>query len=299
MAIGEQLIRSDDGTGIHVTQYHCKDPKAQVLLLHGYLEHSKRYKEFAEYLNLQSISATVFDLRGHGSSGGDRAYLDDWEKYHSDLEAVRSTLLPSDKLPTFLLGHSTGGLIILDYILRRTSTDDALVGIKVILISPYTEPSEKLNPLKKFAARLFGAILPNLPIPAGLTAEELTSCPQKQQEHKEDRQILAIARAGWAAECMNAQERVQKLVETVPINIPLLFIYGDEDPVACPKINEKVAQKLQSMDKTILRRKGEKHELLNEIKRKELFEVISKWILKKASSVQDHVASKEQRFLTG
>jgi alpha-beta hydrolase superfamily lysophospholipase len=127
-----------------------------------------------------------------------------------------------------------------------------------------------------------------------LTAEELTSCPQKQQERKEDPQIIAIARAGWAVECMNAQERVQKLVETVTINIPLLFIYGDEDPVACPKINEKVAQKLQSMDKTMLRRKGGKHELLNEIKRIELFEEISKWILKKSSSAQDHVALKKE-----
>lgn len=299
MAIGEQQIRSEDGTAIHLTQFHCKSPKAQVLIAHGYLEHSDRYKEFAEYLNLESISVTVFDLRGHGSSGGPPAYIDDWAQYHADLDAVRSTLLPSGEVPTFLLGHSTGGLIILDHILQANETAGTLADTHVILISPYTEPSEKLSPLKKFAARLFGATMPNLPIPAGLKAEELTSCPQKQQEHKQDPKILAMARAGWASECMNAQGRVQKLVETVLIEMPVLFIYGDEDPVACPKTNERVAQMLQASDKTIWKRRGEKHEVLNETKRKQLFDDIAKWILDQSSSVEDHVALSKRAFVTG
>eukprot|EP00980_Cylindrotheca_fusiformis_P003277 scaffold738_cov124-Cylindrotheca_fusiformis.AAC.16 len=294
MTVEEQVIKSEDGTSIHVTHYKCEDPKAQILIAHGYLEHSKRYKEFAEYLNSQSIAATVFDLRGHGASEGERAYIDNWNRYVEDLEAVRSTLLPSGQLPTFVLGHSTGGLILIDYILRKDVKNDAAdKNTKVILISPYTAPSKKLNPLKKVAAKLFGNVLPKLTIPAGLTSEELTYCPQKVKEHKEDPEILSRATTGWAIECMRAQERVQKAVDTTSVKNPVLFIYGDEDPVACPITNEEISQKLESRDKTVWKRQGEKHEVLNEVKRKELFQDISKWILERSLSSEDRAASQE------
>jgi len=282
--IGEQQITSVDGTLLFVKQFHAENPKAQVLVSHGYLEHCLRYTEFAEHLNAKGISVTVYDLRGHGSSHGDRAYLDKWEDYHFDLDAVRSTLFPLDQLPTFLLGHSTGGLITLDYMLQNPK---ALAGLKgAITISPYVEPSESLNPLKIGAAKLFGTLAPNLPIPSGLDSSELTSDPVKQQEHREDTNIQKNARAGWASRTLGAQARVKKLVETTEIPLPVLFLYGDADPVASPVVNESVANKLKCEDKTVLLRKGEKHELLNEINREELYGVIANWIDERRSTTK-------------
>jgi alpha-beta hydrolase superfamily lysophospholipase len=274
--IGEQLIQSEDGTGIFVKQYHCENPKAQILVSHGYLEHCLRYSDFAEFLNSKGISVTLYDLRGHGSSEGYRAGLGEFREYHADLESVMSTLLPPSQLSTFLLGHSTGGLILLDYMLQNP---DALAEMKgCIIVSPYVAPSEKLNPLKVGVAKLFGKLVPNLPIPADLPVEDLTSDPKKQNERNEDRKCLSNARAGWASEVLTAQARVQTLVENTDIPVPVLLVYSDSDPVACPAMSQKIGEKLKVTDKTVIKRKEEKHEVLNEVNRQELFDAMNNWI---------------------
>ena len=241
--------------------------------------------------------------RGHGESDGKPAYLDDWKNYLSDLDTVRSTLLPSKKLPTFLLGHSTGALITIDYLFSTIRDDDddsnnsssnntvlrgddAIKG--VILTGPYIQPATKLNPVKIYVAKLFGSILPNLKIPSDLKVEQLSSDPQKQREHMEDEKILNNATAGWASQCLDAQERVRNMVETTATStaaatttlpFPVLYVYGESDTVASPEVNERFSELLQAVNKTVIKRKGEQHEVLNEVNRKELFETISKWIL--------------------
>jgi len=279
---GEQNIQAKDGTNLHVRQFHCKDPKAQLLVLHGYLEHCMRYVEFAEFLNKSSIAVTLFDFRGHGTSGGKRAMVNKWEDYLSDVDVIRTTLLPN--VDAFLLGHSNGGLVLLDYILQGSGKDH-LNGIKGAIISnPYVGPSETCaNPIKKAVGRLFGTVMPNLSIPAALAAEVLTSDPVKQEEHRNDPQNQANAKAGWASEGIKAQDRVQKAARTATIAFPILFVMSDGDVVASVKVNKRVSEQLQAEDKTILIREGEKHEVLNEVNREELFDTISKWILDKSA----------------
>ena len=284
MAVGEQVIQAKDGTSLHVTQFHCKDPKAQVLLVHGYLEHSLRYVEFAQALNKSNISVTFFDVRGHGSSGGPPGQINRWEDYLSDLHDIRTTLLPPNKVDTFLLGHSNGGLIVLDYILQGCGKK-YLKGIKgAILTNPFLElPYSLANPIKRAAGKWLGGAIPSLPIPAGVTGDKVTSCPIKQEEHRNDPKNQFFARGSWACETIVAQARVKELAGSKSIDFPILYVIGEIDTVACPEINQQVAAQLKSEDKTILFRKGEKHEVINEVNREELYCAISQWVLDRSS----------------
>lgn len=282
MATGQQKIESDDGTFIFVQQFHIRNPKAQCLVSHGYLEHCGRYEEFAKYLNSKGINVHLYDLRGHGNSDGKPAYLDDWKNYLADLNAVRSTLLPPEQLPTFLIGHSTGALIAIDSLLQQASVFDyslhELSG--VILTGPYIQPAEKLNPLKVHVAKVFGSALPSLKVPAGMSEAQHTNDPQKQIELRNDEKVMKNATAGWASECLLAQERVQSLVETTALPIPVLYVYGGADTIACPEVNARFAETLMAKRKTVVKRKEEQHEVLNEENRKELFNLISNWMLR-------------------
>ena len=56
------------------------------------------------------------DLRGHGRSEGRRGHVSRFENYYLDLESARA--LGNDNLPSFMLGHSLGGLLVLDYASR-------------------------------------------------------------------------------------------------------------------------------------------------------------------------------------
>lgn len=280
---GEKTVQSSDGTDIFVKEFVAESPKAQILVSHGYLEHGLCYQEFAEYLVGEGISVIVYDCRGHGRSGGARGFLNDWEKYGADFEAVRSTLLLTGEAPVFILGHSNGGLIVLDHHLRAASNGSFPKDVKgIILSSPFIEPATELPRIKKLLGQVFGKVLPSLTIPADLKEADLTSDPKKQRQHHDDPLILKDATTGWALQCMKAQKRARKMVETTTLPVPVLLFYGSADPVASPKVNEEVGENLKAEDKTVLRREGEMHETLNEIKREELFENIIEWVLKRA-----------------
>jgi alpha-beta hydrolase superfamily lysophospholipase len=251
IATGEQRVNSQDGTEIYVKSYNVASPKAQLLVVHGYLEHCLRYDEFAQAMVAHGIATTLFDYRGHGRSGGKRAYLDDWVSYMQDLQAAKATL--GDKAPTFVLGHSNGGLITMDYMLHHNNSDDnnnnnnTNNNIKGIIISsPFLAPAEDLGWVAKNAAKLLGGYWPSFKLPANLKSDALTSDPVKSKEHKQDELCLPDATAGWAYRCMEAQDRVQTAIikndDAATIPVPILFAYSAEDRVAKASLNKVVAE---------------------------------------------------------
>ena len=129
-------------------------------------------------------------------------------------------------------------------------------------------------------AKVFGSALPSLKIPAGMSEAQHTNDPQKQIELRNDEKVMKNATAGWASECLLAQERVQSLVETTTLPIPVLYVYGGADTIACPEVNARFAETLMAKRKTVVKRKEEQHEVLNEENRNDLFNLISNWMLR-------------------
>jgi alpha-beta hydrolase superfamily lysophospholipase len=83
---------------------------------------------------------------------------------------------------------------------------------------------------------------------------------------------------------MEAQDRIQTSIlhDHVKFPLPILFAYAGDDRVAKASLNETVGETLVSDDKTVIRREGEQHEILNEVNRKELFDTLAEWVLKRA-----------------
>src|SRR5947207_15697829 len=50
-------------------------PRAVVVIVHGYAEHSGRYQHVGEALAARGYAVETLDLRGHGRSTGDRAIV--------------------------------------------------------------------------------------------------------------------------------------------------------------------------------------------------------------------------------
>ena len=87
-----------------------------VLLLHGYLDHSAGMLPVLEILLRRGYQVVALDLPGHGLSEGERAAIADFELYTQAL----STLVEQVEWPesVHLMGFSTGGAIIQDYLLQ-------------------------------------------------------------------------------------------------------------------------------------------------------------------------------------
>lgn len=277
----DKTITTLDGTKIYMQTWSPaqSSPKAQVLFVHGYLEHSGIYAELAEFWAEQGIVTHAFDYRGHGKSSGQRGYVWSFSQYHDDLETALKTL-DTTSIPTFLLGHSNGALIVLDYYLEnQQKLSSALKGM--LISSPFLAPAAQLPAYKKIASKVLGCIVPRLSMPANeVTSKVLTHDVEKQQAHDADPLILYNFTVGWAKEGMNVQARV--LNECRTVNVPLFYVFAGQDQVADPNVNREFGQQISQEDKTIVERPDDFHEVLNEINRRELFEQMSQWILERA-----------------
>lgn len=271
----ESTVQTSDNKSIHIKKWVPDGPpKAQLVHIHGYLEHCGRsyFSELGEALVAEGIAYTAFDCRGHGKSTGQRAYCWWFKDYHLDLEAVLAT---TDALvPLFVLGHSGGGVILLDYILQ--SKPQTFKGI--IITSPFLAPAERIATWKIWASQLLAWVAPFLNVPAEeVSPEVLTHDKAKIKEHHEDTLMLHDATIGWGYGVLKTQAALMASDKTV--TMPVFFSFAQDDKIADPEVNRQFAQDLQSPDKFIDERKGKFHEILNETDRAELFVMIRKWVL--------------------
>ena len=89
-----------------------EEPRAVVIIVPGFNAHSGYYAWVAEQFVATGLAVYAVDLRGRGNSDGERFYVDSFEDYVSDVEAVVKVARSRESnLPFFLLGHSAGGVV--------------------------------------------------------------------------------------------------------------------------------------------------------------------------------------------
>src|SRR5689334_3177689 len=86
MHIDEGFFSARDGVRLFWQVARVASPTAHVAILHGYAEHLGRHTEIAHALTAAGYTAHLLDCRGHGQSGGKRAFVEHFRDYLSDLE---------------------------------------------------------------------------------------------------------------------------------------------------------------------------------------------------------------------
>jgi len=113
-------------------------PRASLILLHGYYDHSGLYRHVIHWALQMGFAVLAFDLPGHGLSSGPRASIGDFAEYQQVLQGVLAQAaelgLPQ---PWHLCGQSTGGAILIDYLL---SGEPAPAVGETILLAPLVRP---------------------------------------------------------------------------------------------------------------------------------------------------------------
>lgn len=270
----ETTIASADGTKLHLHSWRdLPPPKSEVLIVHGYAEHGGRYQELARYLGRAGLAVTACDLRGHGRSEGQRGYIASFDDYHADLAAALATL--EGGRPRFLLAHSMGALLALDFIARSRPSIAGLVVTNPYLALTNDPPQSKLV-LGKLAAH----VLPRLSLPSGLQPESMSRDRACVEAYRSDPLVFKTANAAWFRESNLAMARVRSLKS---LSLPLLYAYSQADPVASSSVKQAFVEQLVCPDKTVVVREG-LHELLNETDRTELFGMICDWLVTRSAN---------------
>jgi alpha-beta hydrolase superfamily lysophospholipase len=131
-------------------------PKAVLCLLHGMGEHTNRYGHVANALAQAGYALFGFDLRGHGLSEGQRGHSPSLEHILKDItEFLKQLSLRYPGVPRVLYGHSLGGSLAANYLLRVQS--DLLCGV---ITGPYFRLAYEPPAAKLALGRMMSNISP-------------------------------------------------------------------------------------------------------------------------------------------
>lgn len=271
MSTTQSILTTADGSRIALRTFEPEGPaRATVVVVHGYLEHGGRYAALAQALGAHGLRVVAADLRGHGLSDGPRGHVNAFGQYRTDLfEVLTATRLASGPQPLFVLGHSLGGLIALDYALNKAPQ---LAGL--VVTNPFIAPAMALPKVKLWLGKLTQKLWPTFAVKAGLDSQALTRDEAGIQDARTDPLIFDRTTARWFHETTQTQSRV---AQGGALAMPFLGILGMADAIASPQASLACFAALHAPQKTVWQRPLDRHEVLNELGRHELFEALAQW----------------------
>lgn len=290
-------IESFDGKKVFCREWPVQKAKATVLIIHGMVEHSGRYNDFARFLNAKGFNVFAFDLRGHGQTSES---VDKISQYDGDLFAdcvkdavfFADMLLEKYKLPLVVLGHSFGSFVLQSFVQQYHKHNIAIfvgsaymkgqasVGMGSIVAGItkfFCGRNAKCNLIYKLSFGAYGK-----PFKDG---NWLSRNEENWENYKNDPYCGAVCSASFYSSFFKNLKKLYKAknLHNIDLDVPILVTSGSADPVGGK--NAKLVAKLENMYRNlgveIVEYKiweDDRHEILNEIDKKDVYEYIAKFI---------------------
>lgn len=277
------------------------NPKGLVQIFHGMAEHSKRYENFANFLNEKGYIVYANDHRGHGNSifpNKPLAYIgqDGFNKIVEDENIISDYIRKKHKgLPLYIFAHSFGSFIGQEYIIKNSHKIDGIIlsgsakqdGLDIKAASLLAAIQNKLidneKPAKLIDKLSFGSYNDGI-------QDQRTKFDWLSRDKEEVDKYIADPLSGYISPInfyYNFFKGLRGLYKKDRLNsidkkLPILVLSGDKDPVG--KYGKSVKnlydqyRDLDIRDTSLKLYEGGRHELLNEINKEEVYDYIYQWI---------------------
>jgi acylglycerol lipase len=246
-------------------------PKAVICLVHGIGEHTNRYGHVAAALVEAGYALMGFDLRGHGLSEGQRGHTPSLDHFLNDItEFLKQLDLRYPGLPKIIYGHSLGGNLATNYLLRVKS--NVFCGI-------ITGPQYKLSfepPAAKIAlGRMMSNISPKFSQETGLETGALARDPEVVRAYVSDPLVHDLISSRMFVTVMDAGEWA--LEHASELKVPVLLMHGSADRLTSASASQEFARR--AGDKvTLVLWPGFFHEIHNEPEKAEVLKTMIAWL---------------------
>jgi len=272
----EDFFSTEDGIKIYYQTLVPPKPKALVLIVHGLAEHSGRYEDVAQFLAKQGYAVGRYDQRGHGKSEGPRAFAQSIEQLADDLHSlVHEYSEQYPKLKIFLLAHSFGGQVSVNYLAQNGK---GVAG--AVLSAPNLRVAVPISALKRWAGRLLQCVVPKLSLPVELSPEWISHDPKIVKAYREDKMVQKSITVRLGTALLDNVEKIQTLAEK--IKVPMLILHGGGDLICSPEGSREFYQNLKAKDRHFKIYPGFYHEILNEIEKAKVYEDVATWLDKRS-----------------
>jgi len=259
------------GYRIYTQIWSPKVPKGIVVLVHGMGEHIGRYTNTViPMLYNTDMMVYAYDHIGHGQSEGKRGHCPSYAALLDVLEiAVSTASRRFPKLPVFLYGHSMGGNIVLNFVLRRKPV---LSGI--IVTSPYLRLAFKPPKWKMLLGKLFLKILPAITLASGLKASGISRDIAEVERYSNDPLVHDKISPMYSFPVMEAGEWV--LSQAFQIKESILLLHGTGDPIIDFRATQEFAKRAPQSNLHLF--DGGYHELHHDTCSSEMLQMVQNWL---------------------
>ncbi len=266
--VQEVRLTAGDDVDLFVSEHVPAHARAVLVIVHGLCEHSGRYQYVTAKFNDFGYSVYRFDNRGHGRSGGDRGYINDFNELIDDAQKVVDKVrLDNPGLPVFMLGHSLGGFIAAACAVKYPGrlSGQVLSG-GALMIQPALAALEGVD----FSETPRAAIVNTL-------ADLICRDPEVVQTYREDPLNLKEFTTRLMSESLLRGAR-WLMNRQVDYTCPCLILHGGADQIVTPDASLYFHEHIASKDKGLKIYDGLYHEILNEPEKDAVIEDIHVWL---------------------
>ncbi len=278
-------------------------PVCILQIIHGMAEYVERYEEFATFLTKQNILVVGEDHLGHGKSMGSNppGYFCEKEPHKVVIENVHilKDMIHEEypDVPYVVMGHSMGSFMVRNFAHKYGKEVDGVVVMSTGLLPKALLPAMKLILTVSIALRgsrhvselinriSFGSYLKRIKNPQTPFDWLSVNKESVQQYMADDLCGFTFTLNGFKTLVgLNCDLYDTDKIAGMPKALPMLFLYGDEDPVGeYGKTVEKsyrmyVDAGMQQVSKIMY--PGKRHELLKEDNKVDVMQDIYAWIQK-------------------
>lgn len=296
----ESWLTVTDDVEIYVKKWYKANtkPTAIVQLSHGMTEHINRYDHFAQFLLQQGVFVYGNDHRGHGKTGEKQGLLGyfspekGFSKTAEDLKVVTLQIKQDyPDTPIFLIGHSMGSFLAREYIQTNSSYIDGVIlmgtGYHTVIASSLARTIARTLPEKEESAlmnhlafRKYNQNILNHKTPF----DWLTRDEKIVSQYMNDPFCGYVPTARFFHDLMDGLVHIHSRSKNKYIrkDLPMFITSGDADPVGhYGKGVFQVAHHYHNVGLNnikVMLFEESRHEILNEINKEEVYQVIYKWI---------------------
>jgi alpha-beta hydrolase superfamily lysophospholipase len=245
--------------------------RAVVCLVHGLGEHSGRYVHVTDSLTQAGYILISFDLRGHGKSEGPRGHTPSYEALMNDISSlleVANQQFP--QLSFFLYGHSLGGNLVLNYILRRQPQFKG-----VIVTAPWLRLAFEPPAFKIILGKITNQLFPAFSQKNGLDTKVLSHDAEVVHVYENDPLIHDHISARMFIGIYQSAQWV--LEHASEFSLPLLLMHGGDDKIISVEASREFADKINE-NCTFKIWDGFYHEIHNEPGKEKVFKFMVDWL---------------------
>lgn len=250
---------------------NTKQTQGTMFLLHGYFDHVGLYRHVIDFYLKKGFSVVVFDLPGHGLSSGEPVSIEHFSDYTFVLSNVIHHFVKNAPMPFSVCGQSTGGAVILDYLLTQKQVADNTFK-HIILLAPLIRPAHWYKVLFLYAcARLF--FIKRIKRVFWNNSHDKAFLDFLAKEDPLQSQTVSVT---WVSALM---EWITQMKGYQPSNLRFLIIQGKEDTTVDWRFNIPFIERL--FPQTVVHYlKEARHHLVNESAelRKTVFEILDDWL---------------------